>query len=80
MCLAIPGKIKNITKDLRYAQVDFNGVVNKVNVELVKPKVNDWVIVHAGFAIQILTEKDAQDTLKLYKQMLQKDGRNNKKN
>lgn len=70
MCLAIPGKIKEILPDARHAWVDFGGVTNQVNVELVKPKVNQWVIVHAGFAIQTLTQKDARETLALYEKML----------
>ena len=64
MCLAIPGKIKKILSN-NYALVDFDGVKNKVNTELIKAKTNDWVVVHAGFAIEKLTSKDAQKILKL---------------
>ena len=70
MCLAFPGKVKKILSDSAYALVDFDGLEQKVNIELVKVKKNDWVIVHAGFAIQKLTEKDASETLKLYQKTL----------
>lgn len=65
MCLAIPGKIKKILQNSNYALVDFSGVENKVNIELINGKINDWVIVHAGFAIEKLNKKEAQETLKL---------------
>ena len=67
MCLAIPGKIKKILPDKRHAVIVFSGVENEVNIELISPKINAWVIVHAGFAIQTLTAKDAKQTLKLLK-------------
>jgi len=50
MCLAIPGKIIKINKNK--AIVDFNGIRKEVNVSLIKTKINDYVIVHAGFAIE----------------------------
>ncbi len=67
MCLAIPGKIKSINKKVHHAKVDFNGLEKDINIELVKVKKGDYVIVHAGFAIQKLNQKDAKETLKLFK-------------
>lgn len=64
MCLAIPGKIIEITSPT-HAKVDFGSVSRKVNIELVKPKTGDYVVVHAGFAISILSAKDAKENLKL---------------
>lgn len=64
MCLAFPGKIINIKGDK--AEVDFDGLVKDVNISLVKAKKGDHVIVHAGFAIQILTMEDVEEVLKLY--------------
>ncbi len=52
MCLAIPGKI--ISKKGDWAKVDFNGLLKEVNVSLVEAKKGDYVIVHAGFAIEVL--------------------------
>jgi len=70
MCLAIPGKIKSIEKDR--AQVDFGeGVLREVNITLVEAREGSYVLVHAGYAIQVLDEKEAQETLSLWRQILQ---------
>lgn len=64
MCLATPGKIVNIISSV-HAKVDFGGIFHNVNIELVKPKIGDYVVVHAGFAISVLSKKDASERLKL---------------
>lgn len=70
MCLAIPGKIVSIKGDK--AQVNFGeSVLREVNVTLVNAKVGDYVLVHAGYAIQLLDEKEAQETLNLWNQILE---------
>ncbi len=69
MCLAIPAKILSLegTK----AQVDFGqGVLREVNMSLVEAKVGEYVLVHAGYAIQVLEEKEALETLSLWKEVL----------
>jgi len=65
VCLAIPGKIKSVNKKTNTAVVDFDGVEREINVSLVDAKKNDFVIVHAGFAIQKLTSKDAKEIFDL---------------
>ncbi|MFA5962243.1 MAG: HypC/HybG/HupF family hydrogenase formation chaperone [Parcubacteria group bacterium] len=50
MCLAIPGKIMAIKNQL--ATVDFNGIEKEINISLVSVKVGEYVMVHAGFAIE----------------------------
>ena len=71
MCLAIPGKVVNIDKKKEYATVDYGeGTKRKANVTLVDAKIGDYVLVHAGFAIQILDEKEAHETLNLFREML----------
>lgn len=67
MCLAIPGMIKKIDKKTKIASVDFDGIERDVNVSLVEVKRGDYVIVHAGYAIQKLNKQDAAETLKLFK-------------
>jgi hydrogenase expression/formation protein HypC len=53
------------------AQVDFGeGVLRDVNVTLVDAKVGEYVLVHAGYAIQTVDKKDALETLTLWKEIL----------
>ena len=69
MCLAIPARVTSISGDK--AKVDFGeGVLRDVNVSLVEPKVGDYVLVHAGYAIQKMEEKEALETLELWKEVL----------
>lgn len=69
MCLAVPAKVLKIKGDK--ATVDFGGGVSReVNVALVEPKVGDYVIVHAGFAIEVLDEDDAKETLRTWDELL----------
>ncbi|MGB9714029.1 MAG: HypC/HybG/HupF family hydrogenase formation chaperone [Candidatus Bathyarchaeales archaeon] len=70
MCLAIPAKVISLKDDK--AQVDFGeGVLREVNVTLVDAKVGDYVLVHAGYAIQVLSEEEAYETLKLWSEILE---------
>ncbi|MBS7629680.1 HypC/HybG/HupF family hydrogenase formation chaperone [Candidatus Bathyarchaeota archaeon] len=69
MCLAIPGKIIRIIGDR--AEVDFgDGTKRQVDISLVDAKVGQYVIVHAGFAIEVIDEQQANETLKLWDEML----------
>lgn len=69
MCLAIPAKVVNRKGDK--AKVDFGeGVLREVNVALVEARVGDYVLVHAGYAIQVLDEKEALETLLLWNEVL----------
>lgn len=72
MCLAVPGKIISITgKDLtRMGRVSFGGVVKEVSLAYVpEAQVDDYVIVHVGFAISKLDLEEAKQTLNYLKQM-----------
>jgi len=70
MCLAIPAKVVSVKEDK--ARVDFGeGVLREVNVTLVTAKVGDYVLVHAGYAIQVLDEKEALETLELWNDILE---------
>ncbi len=69
MCLAIPGRV--VEKEGDVARVDFgDGTLREVDVSLVEVKVGEYVLVHAGFAIQVLDEEDARETLKLWEEIL----------
>jgi hydrogenase expression/formation protein HypC len=66
MCLGVPGKIIDIytSGTLKMARIDFGGVIREACVEAIsEPKVGDWTIIHAGFALNLLSEEDAQETL-----------------
>jgi hydrogenase expression/formation protein HypC len=73
MCLAVPGKIISITGEeplLRSGRVSFGGVIKEVNLAYVpEAKIDDYVIVHVGFAISILIPQDAEQTLADLEQM-----------
>jgi len=71
VCLAIPGKIISIDKKTEHALIDYgDGTKRVVNISLVDVKINDYVLVHAGFAIQVLDEKEANETLNLFRELL----------
>ena len=78
MCLAIPAKIVSVKEDK--AKVDFGeGVLREVNVTLVNAKVGDYVLVHAGYAIQVLDEKEALETLELWNEILEAEAETHQK-
>jgi hydrogenase expression/formation protein HypC len=67
MCLAIPAKVLEICGEK--AIVDFGGVKREAWITLVdNVKVGDYLIIHTGYAIQKLDEKEAEETLKLFKE------------
>lgn len=68
MCLAMPAKILSIDGD--EAEVDFGGAIRKTNVSMVDAKVGEYVIIHAGFAIQKVDEEEAKETLQLWNEFL----------
>ena len=67
MCLAIPSKIVKIENNV--ATIDVDGVQREASLLLVEnPEVGDYVVVHAGFAINKINEEDALESLKLLKE------------
>ncbi len=71
MCLAVPAKVIEI-KD-KHAKVDFGGgVFLDVDITLVEDvKIGDYVLVHVGYAIQVIDQKEAEETLRLWSQILE---------
>jgi len=72
MCLGIPGKILTIYEDhgTKMAKIDFGGVTREACVEVIpEAKVGDWTIVHAGFALNLLSEDEALETLQILREM-----------
>lgn len=68
MCLGVPMKVLSIEDDM--AQVEMGGVVRQASLALVEGvRIGDYVIVHAGFAIERLDEEQAGITLALLREM-----------
>jgi len=72
MCLAIPGKIIEIDENKKQAIIDYgNGTKRKANISFLDVSINDYVLVHAGFAIQKLDPKEAKETLNIFFELLE---------
>lgn len=70
MCLAIPAKIIRTMGDDR-ALVEVGGVQREISTSLIdQAKINDYVIVHVGYALSKLDEQEAKKTLKLFEEMM----------
>jgi hydrogenase expression/formation protein HypC len=72
MCLAVPGKIVEIfEKDgLKMARVDFGGVFRETCLEYVpQARVGEYCVIHVGFAISLMNEDEAKETLTLLRQI-----------
>ena len=72
MCLGIPGKITEIyEKDtLKMGKLDFGGVTKEVCLAYVpEAQVGDYALIHVGFALSLMDEDEAIETLKLIKEM-----------
>ncbi len=72
MCLAIPGKVEEITTegDLRIGRVNFGGVVKRVCLDYVpEVQVGDYTIVHVGFALSKIDQVEAEKTLEVFREM-----------
>ena len=68
MCLAIPGKI--LSMDGECGVVDFLGARSEVNLSLIEASIGKYVLVHAGYAIEILDKEDAEETVEIWKELL----------
>ncbi|NMB57609.1 MAG: HypC/HybG/HupF family hydrogenase formation chaperone [Chloroflexi bacterium] len=72
MCLAVPGKIIEIydSAGMRMCKIDFGGVTREACLQaLPDAKVGDFTIVHAGFALNILSESEALETLEALREL-----------
>lgn len=72
MCLAVPGKIVETyeANGLKMCKIDFGGVIREACIEtLPEAKAGDYTIIHAGFALNLLSEEEAQETLDILRQM-----------
>lgn len=72
MCLGIPGKIIEIytSGTLKMAKIDFGGVTREACIETIpEAKVGDYTIIHAGMALNLLNEDEANETLNMLRKM-----------
>lgn len=73
MCLAIPGKIVEIVDaENRIAKVDVGGVRRSVNVGMLdedEARIGDYVLIHVGFAMSRIDEREAEETLRVLKEI-----------
>ncbi|MFC1932882.1 HypC/HybG/HupF family hydrogenase formation chaperone [Chloroflexota bacterium] len=68
MCLAIPALVKSI--DGYIAEIDIDGVTRQVSIQLTPDvKVGDYVLLHTGYAIGVIDEDEAKETLKLLREL-----------
>lgn len=68
MCLAVPSRIIEINDEMGIVDVD--GVKKEIGLHLIEdPRIGDYVIVHAGFAINKIDEHEALETLRLFKEI-----------
>ena len=64
MCVAIPGKV--ISVEGSKAKADFSGNIVDVNIGLVEPEVGQYVLVHAGCAIEVMEKEKAEEIIELF--------------
>ena len=72
MCLGIPGKITDIyqSNGLRMAKIDFGGVTREACLEYVpEAEIGDYTLIHVGFALNLISEQEALETLDLLRQI-----------
>ena len=76
MCLAVPGKILDIylSNGLLMGKIDFGGVTREGCLSYVpEAKIGDYTIIHVGFALNLIDEKDAMETLTLLDEISKQD-------
>ena len=68
MCLAIPGEVVDLSGDGHFATIEVSGVRRRVNVDLLQDEaleLGDWVLIHVGFAMSKIGEREAREQLEL---------------
>ncbi len=67
MCLSVPAQVISIEGEI--AKVSVGGTILDANLSLVEnTKIGDYILLHTGFALQIIDEKEAQETLKTFEE------------
>jgi len=66
MCLTIPGRIVAIKDDLASVDYGEDGIRHNINISLIDGRIGSYVLVQGGFAIRVLTEKEAEESLQAW--------------
>ena len=72
MCLGVPGKIIDIYQqgDLKMGKIDFGGVTREACLAYVpEAEIGDYTVIHVGFALHLISEEEAQETLSLLREI-----------
>ncbi len=73
MCLAVPGRLLSVTGEdplARVGRVDFGGIVKEINLAFVpEARVDDYVLVHVGFALTVIDESEAAQVFETLREM-----------
>ena len=73
MCLAVPGRLLSVTGEdplTRVGRVDFGGIVKEINLAFVpEAQVDDYVLVHVGFALTVIDESEAAQVFEALREM-----------
>jgi hydrogenase expression/formation protein HypC len=67
LCLTIPGRVVRINGDLASVDYGGDGVRDNINISLVNASLGDYVLVQSGFAVKLLSESEASESLELWK-------------
>ena len=71
MCLAVPARIISIDKDSFLAEIDVMGNVKQISIMLTpEVRIGNWVLVHAGQAINVVSDEEAEASLKVWEEIL----------
>ncbi len=74
MCLSIPARIVSIDGDM--AEVSAGGTIFKAGLQMIRDvKPGDYILLHAGFAIQKISEEEAEETLRIFREIHDSDNR-----
>jgi len=74
MCLSIPSKVVEIDEEMNIATVDTMGMQRKVSLDLMADpcQLGDYVLIHVGYAMNVIDEADALESIKVYEELIAK--------
>lgn len=76
MCVAVPGKIVEINGDI--AKVDVMSNISEANVKLVDAKVGDYILIHAGYALEVMKKDMAEELIDIFNELKEENDEDSK--